>query len=368
MRQISGNGLVSFERLGAMRTRRLREVTSHVRANYGLYVSFASKKWLLASNVRRGLKFFRGNSAERRAIGRHYFFLPMKLLTPTIEVDGDGMRFLAHTKDHVIAADMFTDQKTYEIEVMSKAIELASRIAGRDVLLGKTFVDVGANIGTSTVPALKRFGASRAICLEPEPENAKLLRCNLILNELEQATKVLQVAVSDEGNEVELLISTYNLGDHRVHLGGNRSIETAAWESKIVPVRRLDDVLEESDVLASDVGLLWIDTQGHEAHVLKSAKNLLDYGVPTVVEYWPSVLGDEGIRALNEVIEECFESFLDLRSPAPQIEPAGEVGSVARRLIARAEEYTDLLLVPAQRQEPMKHRSVHSSEHGEDRS
>ena len=275
------------------------------------------------------------------------------LVTPTIEVNDDEMRFLAHTKDRVITADMFADQKTYEIEVMATAIELASHIAGRNVLLGKTFVDVGANIGTSTVPALMRFGASRAICLEPEPENAKLLRCNLILNELEQAAKVIQAAVSDEGSEVELLLSTGNLGDHRVHLGGNRSVETAAWESTRVPARRLDDVLEESDVLASDVGLLWIDTQGHEPHVLRSARNLLDYGVPTVIEYWPSVLGDEGIRSLNEVIEECFESFLDLRSPTPLIQPAGEVGSVARRLIERGDDYTDLLLVPAQRQKPM---------------
>ncbi len=305
----------------------------------------ASKRELLLNNVRRGNRFVRGDAAERRAIGRHYVLLPMMLFTPTIEVDDEEMRFLVHTKDRVITADMFAEQKAYEIEVMATAIDLASRLAGRDVMRGKCFVDVGANIGTSTVPALKRFGAARALCLEPEPENAKLLRCNLILNDLERAAHVVQTAVSDERGEVELLISRGNLGDHRVHLGGHRAADTVSWESTMVPARPLDDVLAESGVEAAEVGLLWIDTQGYEPHVLRSAAHLLDYGVPTVIEYWPSVLGESGLESLHDVITGSFSSFVDLRSPALRVQPSREVDSLTRDL-SGSDKYTDLLLIP----------------------
>ena len=50
---------------------------------------------------------------------------------------------------------------------------------------GRSFVDVGANIGTTTIPALLSHGFETAVAIEPEPENVRVLRMNVLLNDLE---------------------------------------------------------------------------------------------------------------------------------------------------------------------------------------
>lgn len=46
------------------------------------------------------------------------------------------------------------------------------------VLEGRTFVGVGAHIGTSTIPAVGVFGARKALVFEPDPVNLRLPRSN----------------------------------------------------------------------------------------------------------------------------------------------------------------------------------------------
>ena len=81
------------------------------------------------------------------------------------------------------------------------------------------FVDVGANIGTATLAALKRFGAGQALALEPHPDNFRLLRMNAVANDVDDRVIPAQVAVSESSGELELEVATHNIGDHRIRTG-----------------------------------------------------------------------------------------------------------------------------------------------------
>ncbi|MGH9042813.1 MAG: FkbM family methyltransferase [Acidimicrobiia bacterium] len=209
---------------------------------------------------------------------------------------------------------------------------------------GRVFVDVGANIGTSTLDALLQFGFGHAVCFEPDPHNARLLRMSALLNDLGDRVAIHQVAVSDEDGTAVLHRSLRNSGDHRIA----SAAANGSGEKQAVLCRRLDAFVEVGALDPDAVGLVWIDTQGHEPHVLRGAGSLLAAGVPVVVEYCPWVLLD-GAAHLEELIARHFTRVVDLRRAASGDDDAAglapaDVRPLRDRYARRG--YTDLLLMP----------------------
>ncbi len=58
-------------------------------------------------------------------------------------------------------------------------------------------IDIGANIGTTTVEILHRLPGTKALALEPEPRNFALLQHNVIANDLSERVTALRLAASD---------------------------------------------------------------------------------------------------------------------------------------------------------------------------
>lgn len=121
-----------------------------------------------------------------------------------------------------------------------------------------------------------------------------------------------------------------------------------------VPAWRLDRALAELDV--NDLTLVWVDTQGHEAHVLAGATETQRCRVPWVIEYWPYGLRRaNGIDLLHSLIAENFSTIVDVRRSAATNTvvqySAADIDPIVEWLPGgRNEEflhnYTDLLLLP----------------------
>ena len=93
---------------------------------------------------------------------------------------------------------------------------------GRPPLAGADLVDVGANIGTTTVNALGGLAMRRAACFEPLPANLALLRQNLLLNGLLDRAEVVASALSDREGSTRLPGgAAKNPSDSRVRVGGS---------------------------------------------------------------------------------------------------------------------------------------------------
>lgn len=280
----------------------------------------------------------------RSGLIRQYSFDATRALTPTIEGQSAGMRFLVRTKDKYIGRGMFNGG--FEFEEMCRAIELVADAVGSGFLDGRTFVDVGANIGNSSVPACLMWGAARAVSVEPEPENFRLLRCNAVLNDVDDRILEVNAAVTTVPGTVTLELSPNNFGDHRVRTtdapGSWNEDERSTVE---VPGVRLDDLLREHDIPLESVGLLWLDTQGHEGHVLASAPHLLATKVPVITEFWPYGLRRSGgIDAFIDITASAFEMVVDVRSG--EHIPAHEMKVLFERYGYEASGYTDLVLLP----------------------
>jgi FkbM family methyltransferase len=209
-----------------------------------------------------------------------------------------------------------------------------------------TVIDVGANIGTTTISLLARHGARRVVAFEPEPRNLRLLRCNLILNDLEERAAARGLAVTNAEGEVTLALAPENLGDHRV-----RTQHSPAEQTVSVPGARLTDALTPEEI--EDVSVVWVDTQGHEGHVLAGASALLARRVPWVIEYWPRALREAGgYDLLHALVREHFLEAIDIRRSiregSPIRLPAAQIDEVDSGLLGSdgdPEHFTDLLLI-----------------------
>ena len=195
-------------------------------------------------------------------------------------------------------------------------------------------VDVGANIGTSTLELLSAYPDATAVSIEPHPDNYRLLRQNVIANGLEDRVRTVNVAVGDANGTVQLVVSASNPGDHRVG--------SPAPGSKIdVPIRRLDELAQPDGAT-----LLWIDVQGYEGHVFRGAGDFRR--CPALVEFWPFRLHEVGGYAAFLEAVDGYGTVLDARNG---MRPAGDVDGCAQRLVDEHAAgldsgYTDLLLLP----------------------
>ena len=197
----------------------------------------------------------------RRELRRRYVFEVLRSVVPVVGVDTPAGLMFVSTRDRTVARYVYMTG-AWDPNGLPDALHIAiSR--GYPGLADRVFVEVGANIGTTTLQAARI--ASRCVVFEPEPRNLALLRANVAANELSDRVEVIAGAASATNGVKFLALSSVNDGGHRVASRGEIEI----------PTLRLDDALADRGVAPSDIGLLWIDTEGHEAQVLAGAPVLL---------------------------------------------------------------------------------------------
>jgi FkbM family methyltransferase len=250
--------------------------------------------------------------------------------------------YLFSTRDLIISPEVFS-HSGYEEDELRWVLDYLEQPQAR-----RTVIEVGANIGTTTIPLLVRHGAAHVEAFEPDPFNYDLLRCNLILNHVDDRVETHPLAISDTNGEVMFEQCHWNQGDHRVRVNGEAAAGLFGEGERAtipVPARRLDDAVTTP---LDAVGLIWVDAQGHEAHILEGAPQILSRPIPWAIEYWPYGLSRQGgLARLNRAIATRFSQVVDVRQSLRQgravLLDAADLDAVASEL---GNDFTDLILIP----------------------
>lgn len=115
-----------------------------------------------------------------------------------------------------------------------------------------TIVDVGAYIGDTTAYFATRFGESRCIALEPNPESMELAKQNL----------------APYGGRVELMTEALWVREGSVNMGGGQTGSALSDGGFAVKTTTLQKIMEHLGV--ARLGLVKMDIEGAELDVLKS--------------------------------------------------------------------------------------------------
>ena len=251
----------------------------------------------------------------------------------------NGEYFAVLTSDRIISRRIYLEGN-FEFWKVEKALGLLGRNFRLDHL-----VDVGANIGTVCIPAIRRGFARRATAIEPAPDNYRLLRANIYLNNLAGVISSHNVAlVAGEQQSIRLALSDRNSGDHRVLANPNSNESDADHrDSVLVSANTFDKLIADLDPHSS---LVWMDTQGYEGFILSAARKITDQRVPMVVEFWPHAMTKAGCYDLFKIALAGYTQFYDLTSPssAPTPMSATALDALSQQL-GRPADQTDLLVV-----------------------
>jgi len=279
---------------------------------------------------RQDARQFRG---ERREVARSLVYDGLGKFTNLIGVELDGITLIARTHDQHLGRVVYA-QKSFELECMDAAMALIRDECG-ELLEGRTFLDIGANIGNSTVAALIRHKAARAIAIEPEPSNIAMLKANLALNGLDDRVVIHQLAMANETGIGRLALSPIKSGDHQI----SENPERVRIDVRL-------SHLDELDLPFADIGVVWSDAQGHEGHIFDGAGTLLDHP-PIIAEFWTDEMTDQGGFELMRDYLRRRRAVIDIRATV-ETESLVKVGpdGVDDLVDGLRHGLTDLLLLP----------------------
>jgi FkbM family methyltransferase len=262
----------------------------------------------------------------------------------------DDIRWTAFPWDVFISWPLFIDGHFRGAELRAVLAWLAARrrfADGRDII-----VEVGANIGTSTVLLARETGC-RVLAIEPVPENLTVLRRNVIDNGLASQVTCIQAAVTTGGaRRIQMIVPVSNSGASEILRPGREpSFATVHRVKRVidVPVVGLAELLASHAISPDRVAFVWSDAQGCEAEVIASAGSLWEAGVPLYAEIDPGALAVHGgLDALVATAATHFRWFVSDEAliaggvgaePRPVDELASACGSLP------AERATDVLLL-----------------------
>jgi len=215
--------------------------------------------------------------------------------------------YVVSRKDRIIGRAVYCSG-AFELDKSEKVLALFGQPTEQMV-----FVDVGANIGTMCIPMVARGHFAKAIAIEPEPLNARLLRSNIHLNGIADRIEVFEAAAGAHMGMAALFLSTYNFGDHFLRADQATMDQR---ESVQIDVQKLDDLIPPT---ARENLFLWLDTQGYEGFVLKGASEILTNAPPLVLEFAPSTLHKAQAYAplCKAILSAPYTRFYDLAEAEP---------------------------------------------------
>lgn len=228
---------------------------------------------------------------------------------------------------------------SFEILVYRKWQPLETMLYERLIRPGDFVIDVGANIGFFTVLFAELAGSGgRVLAIEPEPNNARLLRKNVEQRGIAPAVTIAQTAVGSEPGTATLYVAASgNLGDNRMYFTEERHGLAASKDRQTtdVPMTRVDDLVRDWP----RVDFIKMDIQGFEGHALAGMHDALTRNSDLLLftEFFPfgmRAAGSDPMRFLNDLRGYGFEIWETLPGDRP-------LARIAQRDDARFLERTE---------------------------
>jgi len=215
----------------------------------------------------------------------------------------DKYNFLLFSKDYMISRSTYIDGP-YDYSVLKKAIKLLPKD-----FIKESLIDVGANIGTVSIPAIKDGIFKNSIVFEPNPKIYNILKINIFLNNLSAKIVSYDFCLSSKNNEnVSFKMSDINYGDTRF-----KKIKYSNSFPKN-KVKTLDSFLKLVDPFKT---LIKIDVQGFELEVLLGSKHFLRSKPPLILELDPLALSKKSFEKIFDIIKKNYCNFFNLNQDNP---------------------------------------------------
>jgi FkbM family methyltransferase len=221
---------------------------------------------------------------------------------------GINENFILQSNDQVIGRTVYATKNPFDFDKLTKVLKILN------LKKNELLIDIGANIGTICIPAIKRNLFNKAIVFEPEPLNYSLLLSNIIINGCYNKISTHNIALGSKNREkLNLQLDDHNKGNHRIIINSKIKLK----KNIVINSHKLDSFIKNINSLST---LVWIDVQGYETQVLLGAKKLLNKKVPVCVEFSPTFLEKKKYDIFKKMfIKNGYNYFYNLNLPLNKI-------------------------------------------------
>ena len=181
---------------------------------------------------------------------------------------------------------------------------------------GDLAIDIGANIGDTTVPIALASGASGlTLGFDPNPYVFKILQKNASLNKDKTNIEAIPFAITEREEEFYFISSEASFANGGISTTKESKHGKFIYPGKIKGVNLKKFLEENYKNWLPKFSFIKIDTEGYDKEILKSIKDLITVFKPTIIaESFDKASNAEKIE-LYEVIEQLgydvfyFEDF-----------------------------------------------------------
>jgi FkbM family methyltransferase len=164
-----------------------------------------------------------------------------------------------------------------------------------------TFIDIGANIGLTTIPIAQNPGVS-CKAFEPERRNFEYLRRNISTNCPTADVELFNFALFDKATMLDFELSGVNEGDHRVRLADRNERRNVVQ----VAGKPLDEVLNPLNLRHPIV--VKLSGQGAESQIVMGGRSVLGQATAMAIEIQPFLMQEQKADA-EPLLRFCSEQF-----------------------------------------------------------
>jgi len=227
-----------------------------------------------------------------------------------------------------------------------RRLPLAEILETRELAVGRAMIDIGANLGTTSIPRALLGDFHWVYAIEPDPLNYACLVRNIIGNGVRGLVLPDRVAIGDVNGEMTMRVrrsGTHHLVTRAEHVSEDERI--------VVPCLTLDTWVDRIGIDLADIGFIKSDTQGWDARVLAGAERVLAHRhIAWQIEFSPAMLERSGTSAdeLFRLLEGHFTHFIDLRREGgARVRGTQELRASLDGSGSSGRRYTNLLLYNA---------------------
>lgn len=149
---------------------------------------------------------------------------------------------------------------------------------------GDLAIDIGANIGDTTVPLALCTGTSGlTLAFDPNPYVFKILRKNATLNADKVNIVPLPYAISTEENDFFFISSEASFGNGGISATKESSHGKFVYPEKIKGVNLSNFLKKEYPQWLKSFSFVKIDTEGYDKEILKSISDLISTYKPVII-------------------------------------------------------------------------------------
>ncbi len=262
------------------------------------YTMYLKKRYyrIIESLIKKIIRFINNskNNSLKKTIRSAIYYTTQK--DRILFSNNNDAKYLLASWDW-ISQKLFIDQG-FDFGVLIKAKKLLGKKNSKS-----TLINVGAHIGSTCIPAIKKNYFKNLIAFEPSKRNFRLLKANVLLNEIDGRTQVYNLALSNKKANLHLGMFSNNTGNYRIFKNKQKNTE-------IVKSDILDNYTYN---LNKNNSLVFMDTEGHEPDIFMGAKKTIRKKIPFVFEFGPSMLKKGWLKKIS-ILFKYYNFFHDLKT------------------------------------------------------